>query len=173
MASPTRNASAAVPVGSFEVYQYTMSAPPKKPPQPMNSQPSTFIASPLLPRALDGRDLLFETVRFPAPLDVRVVRLEGGPFGSDPGDPVEVVPRRRAGRRPFERAAVPPRVFLGHLFPVAPGDVHVPEEHENGQGEDPRSDGGDDVERGHVPGQVGVVGGAPHLTLDARPVLDQ
>src|SRR5256884_1965385 len=153
MASPTHSASETVPVGSLDVYQYTMSVPPKKIPQPRNSQPSTFIWGPLLPRALDGRDRLLDPGRVPAPLDVRVMRLEGGPLGPDPRDPVEVMPRRRAGRRPFERARVSPRVFLGHLHAVPPGDVHVPEEHENGQGQNPRPDGGDDVERGHVAGQ--------------------
>src|SRR6266516_3597309 len=184
MASPTHSASATVPVGSLDVYQYTTSVAPKKIPQPRNSQPSTFIWEPLLcflersrrrslARALDGRDRLLDPVRLPAPLDMRVVRLEGGPLGPDPRDPVEVVPRRRAGRRPFERTAVTPRVFLGHLHPVPPGDVHVPEEPQDGQGQNPRPDGGDDVERGHIPGQERVVGGTPDLALDPRPVLDQ
>src|SRR2546430_17204990 len=101
---------------------------------------------PLLPRAPDSRDLLLDPARLPAPLDVRVVRLEGGPLGADPRDPVEVVPRRRTGRRPFQRARVPPRVFLGHLHPVPPGDVHVPQEYQDGQREDPRPDGGDEVD---------------------------
>src|SRR4029077_1367634 len=89
---PTYSARAVVPVTSFEVYQYTTSVAPKKIPQPRNSQPSTFIWDPLLcfgershwrslARALDGRDRLLDPVRFPAPLDVRVVRLEGGPLG--------------------------------------------------------------------------------------------
>src|SRR5690242_8878756 len=85
MASPTANASAAVPVTSLEVYQYTTSAPAKKMPQPRNSQPSTFIWN-LLSR-LDGRrgrDLLLDSVRGTAPLDVRVVRLEGRPLGPVP-----------------------------------------------------------------------------------------
>src|SRR5690349_7884239 len=122
MASPTANASAAVPVTSLEVYQYTTSAPAKKMPQPRNSQPSTFIWANLLSR-LDGRgrDLLLDSVRGTAPLDVRVVRLERGPLGPDPRDPVEVMPRRRAGGRPLEGAGVAPRVFLGHLHPVPPG----------------------------------------------------
>ena len=42
-ARPTASASAVVPVGSCEMYQYTMSVPPKKIPQPRNSQPSTFM----------------------------------------------------------------------------------------------------------------------------------
>src|SRR5882724_945073 len=144
MARPTANASAAVPVTSLEVYQYTTSAPAKKAPEPRNSQPSTFMSAThfLLLPAVQDRDRLLDPVRSTAPLDVRVVRLEGGPLGTDPRDPVEVVPRRRAGGRPFERTGVAPGVFLGHLRPVPPGDVHVPEEHEHGQGEQPGSDGG-------------------------------
>ena len=33
---PAASASAAVPVGSFDVYRYTMSVPPKKVPHPRN-----------------------------------------------------------------------------------------------------------------------------------------
>src|SRR6201996_374107 len=102
-----------------------MSAPPKKIPQPKKSQPSTFM--PLLPYphrpvrlGRQRRDLLVEALRGPAPLDVGVVRLERRPLGADPRDPVEVVPRRRAGRRPLQRAGEAPRVFLGHLLAVAP-----------------------------------------------------
>src|SRR5947208_16319187 len=98
MASPTHSASATVPVGSLDVYQYTMSVPPKKIPQPRNSQPSTFIWEPLLPRPLDGQDRLLDPGPLPAPLDVRGVPLERGPLGPDAGDPVEVGPRRRAAR---------------------------------------------------------------------------
>src|SRR5450830_631043 len=42
--------------------------------------------------------------------DLRVVEVERRRLGTDARDRGEVVPRRRAGRRPLERAAVAPRV---------------------------------------------------------------
>ena len=55
-------ASAAVPVGSFDVYQYTMSVPPKKVPQPRNSQSSNFVSGPYF-RALSIAGIFCSTPR--------------------------------------------------------------------------------------------------------------
>src|SRR5690606_4928779 len=46
---------------------------------------------------------------------VRVAQVEGGTFRPDARQGREVVPRRRAGGRPLERVAVPPRVVDGDL----------------------------------------------------------
>src|SRR5438067_8323235 len=86
--------------------------------QPTNSHPSTFMSylRPALgsrasarracPGSLGGRNGL--TVP-PGP-DLRVVQVERGALGPDTRDGGEVVPRRRAGRRPLQRVSVAPRV---------------------------------------------------------------
>src|SRR6185312_16599258 len=108
-----------------------------------------------------------------AGLDVRVVQVERGPLGPDPRDPGEVVPRRRAGGRPLQRVAIPPRVILGDLLPVLPRLVDVVEEDERGRAQDPGADAGDLVQRGHVTRQERVVRDPPWHALDTDPVLHQ
>src|SRR5262249_10942500 len=171
--SPTAKPSAAVPVGSWEKYQYTMSVPAKNTAQPMNRPPSTFI------RYLSGtdcgratasrhalvrwrwrlvrrrrRERLFDPQRGPALFDVRVVQVERRPLGPDPRDPGEVVPGRRAGRRPLQRVGVAPRVVGGDPLAEARRLVHVVEEEERGGAEDEGADAGDVVQHGRHPGQV-------------------
>src|SRR5215469_18512971 len=156
--SPTAKASAAVPVGSCEKYQYTMSVPAKNTAQPMNRPPSTFIrylpgagcgratASPLvrrwrrLVRRRRHRQRLFDPQRGPALFHVRVVQVERWPLGPDPRDPGEVVPGRRAGRRPLQRVGVAPRVVARDPLAEAPRLVHVVEEEERGGAEYKRAD---------------------------------
>ena len=109
----------------------------------------------------------------PAVHDVRVVQVERGALGADARDAVEVVPRRRAGGRPLQRGGEAPGVLLRHLLAEPRGDVHVPDEHEHRDREQPGADGGDDVQRGDVARQERVVRRAADLALDARPVLHQ
>src|SRR5258708_22429698 len=97
-----------------------MSEPAKNTAQPTNRYPSTFIYD--LSAARSGlpagrarwhagsrrrRDRL---MRGPARLDMRVVPVERGALGPDPPYRREVVPRRRAGRRPLQIAAPAPGV---------------------------------------------------------------
>src|SRR3984957_611856 len=126
-----------------------MSAPPKKIAQPMNREPSNFIwhlpgAQWGLPATGPSRGsflvLQDPLLMCPARLDVRVVQVEGGPLGADARDAGEVVPRRRAGRRPLQRVPVAPRVVHGDLLAVLPGLVDVVEEEERGRAQDPRAD---------------------------------
>lgn len=60
--SLTASASAAVPVGPFDVYRYTMSVPPKKVPQPRNRQSSDFVRKPYF-RALSIVGIFCSTLR--------------------------------------------------------------------------------------------------------------
>src|SRR6266516_4686868 len=149
--------------------------------QPTNSHPSTFMSylcpaaaswasvRRACPGSLGGRNGL--TVP-PGP-DLRVVQVERGALGPDARDGGEVVPRRRAGRRPFQRVRVAPRVVGRDTLAVPRGLVDVVEEDERGRAEDPRADAGDLVQRGHVVRQEGVVGDPPRHPIDAEPVLDQ
>src|SRR5216683_809759 len=156
-AIPTEKESAAVPVGSWEKYQYTMSVPAKNTAQPMNRPPSTLIrylpGAAVRPRgrvprrslAVDvrrgrRRDRLPDSQRGPALLDVRVVQVERRPLGPDPRHPGEIVPRRRAGRRPLERVAVPPRVVHRDLLAEPRRLVDVVEEEERRRAEHERAD---------------------------------
>src|SRR4029077_20882722 len=66
----------------------------------------------------------------PARLDVRVVQVERGALGPDARYRREVVPRRRAGRRPLQRVAPAPGIVHGDLLAVARRLVHVVEEEE-------------------------------------------
>src|SRR5918998_2272471 len=58
---------------------------------------------------------------------VRVVQLEGRSLGADPGQFGEVVPGRRARRRPYQRVAVTPRVVHCHDLTVAVAAEHIPQ----------------------------------------------
>src|SRR5215471_1894887 len=109
--------------------------------------------------------------RGPARLDMRVVQVERGALGPDARYRGEVVPRRRAGRRPFQGVGPPPRVVSRDPLTLPPRPVDVVEEDEGGQAEDPRADGGNLVQRGRIARQVGVVGDAPWHAYDAQPVL--
>src|SRR5215470_19523635 len=125
--------------------------------QPTNSHPSTFMRY-LCPagswasvrRACrDSPGRLHGLTGAPGP-DLRVVQIERGAFGPDARDGREVVPRRRAGRRPLQRVRVAPRVVGRDPLAVPRGLVDVVEEDERGRAEDPRADAGDLVQRGHV-----------------------
>src|SRR6266567_4834484 len=137
-----------------------MSATPKKMAQPRKSQPSTLMPLPLSlsvrgddppqPHARSARPRASVTRldrpalgRVAARPDVRMVQVEGGALGPDPRDRREVVPRRRAGRRPLQRVAESPRVVLDDPLPVLPRLVHVVEEEQVGHAEYERADGGD------------------------------
>src|SRR5699024_5572864 len=67
--------------------------------------------------------------------DLRVVQVEGGPFGPDPWQRDEVVPRGRATRGPLQRCCIAPRVVAGDLRCVPPRLVHVPQERQRGDGQ--------------------------------------
>src|SRR5260370_38800519 len=107
-AIPTEKESAAVPVGSWEKYQYTMSVPAKNTAQPMNRPPST------LTRYLPGagvwscdrvprrslavavrrgrrRDRLPDSQRGPALLYVRRVHARTRRPGTEPRHPLQIV----------------------------------------------------------------------------------
>src|SRR5690349_17529350 len=108
-----------------------MSATPKKMAQPRKSQPSTLMLG-LLPvssltsstarlcqppghqrptardASVAGPDRL-ALRRVAAGAYMGVVQVERRALGPDPRDRGEVVPRRRARRRPFERIGEPPR----------------------------------------------------------------
>src|SRR5699024_9044790 len=62
-----------------------------------------------------------------------VVEIEGRTLRANPRQRGEVVARRRARGRPFQRCSVAPRVIDGDLRRVAGGDPHVPEERNHGQ----------------------------------------
>src|SRR3954451_3473339 len=63
------------------------------------------------------------------PLDVlRVVQLERGALGADPGQLGEVVPRRRARGGPLQRVAEAPRLVDGYHAAVAVAAEDVPQE---------------------------------------------
>ena len=107
------------------------------------------------------------------PLDhVRVVQLERGPLGADPGQLGEVVPRRRAAGGPLERVAVAPRVVHRDDLAVAVALEHVPDERQRRGAEDERADRGDRVQRGETVGGQ-VVGVPARHALVAEPVLHQ
>src|ERR1700753_2287690 len=119
-----------------------MSEPARKIPTPRKSQPSTFMRDTLLlllGRA-DRRDVLLDALGIRAVLDVRVVRVERGTLRADTRDPVEVVPRRRAGGRPLQRGGVTPWVFFRDVLAVPGRDVHVPEEQQHRQRQQPGTD---------------------------------
>src|SRR5689334_7696296 len=149
--------------------------------EPTNSHPSTFMSylRPALgswaparracPGSLGSRNGL----PVPPGPDLRVVQIERGALGPDTRDGSEVVPRRRAGRRPLQRVRVAPWVVGRDPLAVPRGLVHVVEEDQRGRAEDPRSDARDLVQRGHVGWEEGVVGDPPRHPLDAEPVLDQ
>src|SRR3982074_2953710 len=108
--------------------------PPKNPAQPRNSYPSTFMKTSLLGAAAGGgADRLLLGVPVPAGSDGRVMQVERGPLGPDARYRGEVVPRRRAGRRPFQRVGEAPWVVGGDPLPGSPGLVDVVEEDEVGQ----------------------------------------
>src|SRR6478609_3294698 len=101
-----------------------------------------------------------------------VVQFEGGSFGADPGQRLEVVPGWWAAGGPFQGVAVPPGVVGGGDFAVPQGPDDVPQERQQGGAEQERADGGDGVVEGEsVGGQV--VGVAAGHADDAEPVLDQ
>src|SRR5262249_45196140 len=97
----------------------------------MNRYPSTFMRR-LRPgarspapacRADLGRSLLRRNgfACGPPGFDLRVVQVEGGPLGPDARNEREVVPRRRAGRRPLQRVRVAPWVVRGDPLAVPRG----------------------------------------------------
>src|SRR6266567_5254134 len=156
-----------------------MSATPKKMAQPRNSQPSTLMPVPLpLSARYAGprRASVARTDRLPllgiaAGPDVRVMQVKGRALGPDPRNRGEVVPRRRAGRRPLERVAEAPRIVVDDPLPVPPGLVDVPEEEQVGDAEYEGTGGRDLVQRGRQVRQQRVVGGTPRLADHAEPVL--
>jgi cytochrome c oxidase subunit 1 len=100
------------------------------------------------------------------------LQVERRPLGTDARHPVEVAQRRRAGRRPLQRAAVAPRVVdlddLAGLVRLP----HVVQERQRGGAQDERADRGDRVhQREAVGGEV--VGVPPGHARRAQPVLDQ
>src|SRR6478752_8613989 len=101
-----------------------------------------------------------------------VVQFEGGSFGADPGQRLEVVPGWWAAGGPFQGVAVPPGVVGGGDFAVPQGPDDVPQERQHGPAEHEGADAGDGVgESESVGGQV--VGVAAGHADDAEPVLDQ
>src|SRR3982074_2032041 len=90
------------------------------------------------------------------PLDhMRVVQLERRTLGPDPRQLGEVVPRRRAGRRPLQRVPVAPRVVDRHDLAVPVALEDVPDERQRRSARDVPADRGDRVRRGEtVGGQV-------------------
>src|SRR5919199_68840 len=104
--------------------------------------------------------------------EVRVVRLERRPLGTDLRDLHEVVPRRRGRRRPLQRVPVTPGVVPERQPAVSPRLRHVVEERDRRGAEDEREDRRHRVQRGEpVAGQVVRV--APRHALTAEPVLHQ
>src|SRR5690606_20449980 len=65
-----------------------------------------------------------------------MVQVEGRALGTDERDPVEVVPRRWAGRSPLEGSAVAPWIAGVDERRGLPGLDDVPDEHERGDGEE-------------------------------------
>ena len=105
--------------------------------------------------------------------DVRIVEVECRPLGADPRDGHEVVPRRRAGRRPLQRVAVPPRVVADDPLVLAdPRPPHIPQERQHRQTQDVGADRRDGVQRCEALLRP-VVGVTPRHALHAEPVLDE
>src|SRR5579859_142528 len=152
-----------------------MSATPKKMAQPRKSQPSTLMPAPLpcWPSASLARTDGVALRRIAAGPHARVMQVEGRPLGPDLRDGREVVPRRRAGRRPLQRVGEAPRVVFDDTLPVLPRLVDVPEEDEVRHAEYERADARDLVKRRGEMRQEGVVGGAPRLAHHAQPVLHE
>src|SRR6266571_75189 len=74
----------------------------------------------------------------PSGPDVRVVQVKRRPLGPDPRYRGEVVPRRGARSRPFQRVGEAPRVVRGDRLPVLPGLVDVVKEDKGRGTEDER-----------------------------------
>jgi hypothetical protein len=85
--------------------------------------------------------------------DVWVVEVECGVLRPDAGDAVEIVSRGRAGRRPLQGPGKAPRVVFGDPGAGPPREVDIEDEEQDGQGQEPGANGGDDVQRGDVSGQ--------------------
>src|SRR5258707_14551697 len=135
--------------------------------QPRKSQPSTLMPVPLpwsaCWRASLARPDRLAFRRVAASPDLGMMQVERRALGPDPGDRGEVVPRRRAGGRPFERVAEAPWIVLDHSLAVLPGLVHVVEEEQDGNSEYEGDGGGELVQRRREGrGQEGV-GRPPRL----------
>src|SRR4051812_48661015 len=180
-ASPAVRKRAQAPTGSFQLVTmpYTIASGAKKNAPAAKSVVSTFTSR---LSVLGPAGVQLGTAADPAGQAVvrrgdagrrslGVVEVEGGALGADPRQREEVVPRRRAGRRPLERASVAPRVVDLHLGRLA-RHPDVVQEEQHGAAEDEGPEGGDPVVQGEpVLGQVvGVPAGHP---LDAEPVLDE
>src|SRR5882757_1415914 len=118
---PKAMVSAAVPVGSCESHQYTGTSRNRKTAMIRNIRAVSFMPSLALLRGALARQRLLRAVPALAQLDLAqrdlgVVQVEGGGLGADPRQRVEVVPRRRAGGRPLQRAAPAPRVVHRHAL---------------------------------------------------------
>src|SRR6266851_10146730 len=115
--------------------------------QPRKSQPSTLMPVPLpwsaCWRASLARPDRLAFRRVAASPDLGMVQVERWPLGPDPRDRGEVVPRRRARRRPLQRVGKAPRVVGRDLLPGPPGLVDVVEEDEVGCAQDEGADAGD------------------------------
>src|SRR5215213_10814134 len=77
--------------------------------------------------------------------DLRMVQVEGRRLGPNTRNRGEVVPRRRAGGGPLQRATPPPRIVGGDLR-VVPGLPDVVQERQAGGAEQEGARGGDLVE---------------------------
>src|SRR5690606_13857534 len=129
---------------------------------------TTFGRSGLLRLPAERGRRLAEQRRLARRGQVRELRVERGPLGADPRQPLEGAQRWRATRRPLQRVPVPPRVVdLDHRAgPVGLPDVV--EERQGGDAEDEGADGGDHVEGGE-PVTRQVVGVAPGHPLVTQP----
>src|SRR5215218_3781640 len=101
--------------------------------------------------------------------DLRVVQVEGRRLGPNTRNRGEVVPRRRAGGSPLQRATPPPRIVGGDLR-VVPGLPDVVQERQ-ARGAEQAGAGGRDLVEDCESFVRQVVGVPPGHTLYAQPVL--